>query len=83
MTFFDHAYRGKTQDISFSGLAVMFDEAFTHVNGRGLLTLKGIVLKVALIGLIRRGGRTIAQFRVESVEKGERQWQALNLAGWR
>jgi hypothetical protein len=53
------------------------------VEGRGLLALKGIVLKVALIGVIRRGGQSIAQFRVESVEKGERQWQALNMAGWR
>jgi cellulose synthase (UDP-forming) len=83
MIFYDHAYRGKTQDISFSGLAVKFDEAFTHVEGRGLLALKGIVLKVAVIGVIRRGGQSIAQFRVESVEKGERQWQALNMAGWR
>jgi hypothetical protein len=83
VTFYDHAYRGTTQDISFAGLAVKFDEAFTHLDGRGLLALKDITLKVALIGVMRRGGRTIAQFRVESVEKGERQWQALNMAGWR
>jgi cellulose synthase (UDP-forming) len=80
--FYGRAYAAKTQDISFSGIAVMFDEAFIHVSGRGLLALKGITLKVALIGVIRRQGRTIAQFRVESVEKGERQWQALNMAGW-
>jgi hypothetical protein len=83
VTFDDQPYSGRTQDISFSGLAVMFDGAFTHVNGRGLLALKNISLKVAPIGVIRRGGRSIAQFRVESVEKGERQWQALNMAGWR
>ena len=58
------------------------EEEFTHVSGSGLVMLEGITLKVALVGIIRQGGQTIAQFRVESVDKGEGQWHALIMSDW-
>jgi cellulose synthase (UDP-forming) len=82
LTFAGQVYTGRTQDISFSGLAVVIDEDFPHVSGQGLVSLQDIALKVALIGVIRHGSRTIAHFRVDSVDKGEEPWHALNLSGW-
>lgn len=80
--FRGRSYSGWTKDIAFSGLAVVIDEAFEHVSGPGLISLQGITLKVALIGVIRDEHRTIAQFRVDSVDKGEGEWHALNSSAW-
>ena len=80
--FHGRSYSGHTKDISFVGLAVVIDDAFDHVSGPALLFLEGITLKVSLIGVIRYRRRTIAQLRVESVDKGEGQWHALNVSGW-
>jgi cellulose synthase (UDP-forming) len=76
------SYSGRTKDISFSGLAVVIDDDFNHVSGQGLVSLQDITLKVALIGVVRYGNQTIAQFRVDSVDKGEEKWHALNSSGW-
>jgi cellulose synthase (UDP-forming) len=76
------SYKGHTKDLSFLGLSVAIDEDFSHVKGPALISLKGITLKVSLIGVSRYGHRTLAQFRVESVDKGEEQWHALNMSGW-
>ena len=76
------SYKGQTKDISFLGLSVAIDEDFSHVKGPALVSLNGITLKVSLIGVSRYGHRTLAQFRVESVDKGEEQWHALNMSGW-
>ena len=75
------SYVGRTKDISFVGLSVAIDDAFSHVNGPALVFVEGITLKVSLIGAIRVGYHTIAQFRVEGVDKGEEQWQALHMSG--
>jgi cellulose synthase (UDP-forming) len=80
LEFHGRSYRGYTKDISFLGLAVTFQDEFTHVSGSGLLFLKGITVKVALIGVIRHERRTVAQFRVESVDKGEQQWHTLHMS---
>jgi hypothetical protein len=80
--FHGRSYCGWTKDIAFSGLAVVIDEDFNHVRGNGLISLQGITLKVALIGVIRNDRRTIAQFRVDSVDKGEGEWHALNSSVW-
>ncbi|HEY7532942.1 MAG TPA: glycosyltransferase [Nitrospiraceae bacterium] len=80
--FHSRSYKGHTKDISFLGLSVAIDEDFTHTKGPALITIKGMVLKVSLIGASRYGRRTVAQFRVNSVDKGEEQWHALNMSGW-
>ena len=80
LDFHGHAYTGYTKDISFLGLAVVFTDDFDQDSGRGLLCLNDVTLKVALIGAVKRGRRTMAQFRVESVDKGEKQWHALNIS---
>ena len=76
--FHGRSYSGWTKDIAFSGLAVVIDEDFTHVSGQGQIFLHEITLKVALIGVVRDEHRTIVQFRVDSVDKGEEKWDALN-----
>ena len=78
----DRVHKGRTKNISFSGLAVVVDDDFTPTSGQGLLCLQEITLKVALIGVVRYRHQTIAQFRVDSVDKGEGQWHALNLSSW-
>lgn len=80
--FHGRSYRGRTKDVSFLGLSVVVDRDFDQVNGPALVILKGITLKGWLVGVSRHGGRPVAQFRVESVDQGEEQWQALNLSGW-
>ena len=79
--FHGRSYSAYTKDISFLGLAVSIKDEFSHVSGPALLSLNGITLKVSLIGVIRHGRRTVAQFRVESVDKGEERWDALNISG--
>ena len=81
LEFQGRSYSGYTKDISFLGIAMACNDDFANVSGPGLLSLKDIRLKVALIGAVRHGRRTVAQFRIESVEKGEKQWHALNMAG--
>jgi PilZ domain len=79
--FHGHSYSGYTEDISFAGIAVAIDEDFSHASGPALLLLEGMTLKVTLIGALRYGRRTVAQFRVESIDKGEERWLALNMSG--
>ena len=79
--FHGHSYAGHTKDISFAGLAVAIDDDFSHVSGPALVFLEGITLKTALIGIARYGHQTVAQFRVETVDKGEERWHALNMSG--
>jgi hypothetical protein len=76
------SYKGHTKDISFLGLSVAIDEDFSHTKGPGLISLNEILLKVSLIGVSRYGYRTVGQFRVDGVDKGEEQWHALNMSGW-
>ena len=80
--FHGRSYRGRTKDVSFLGVSVVVDRDFDQMNGPALVILKGITIKGWLVGVSRQGGRSVAQFRVESVDKGEEQWQALNLSGW-
>jgi len=82
LEFHGRRYSCHTKDISFLGLSVTVEDEFTSVSGPALLFLEGITLKVLLIGVIRHGRRTVAQFRVESVDKGEERWHALNMSGW-
>jgi hypothetical protein len=80
--FHGRSYKGHTKDISFLGLSVAIDEDFNNTKGPALISLNGITLKVSLIGVSRYGRRTVAQFRVDGVDKGEEQWHALNMSGW-
>jgi cellulose synthase (UDP-forming) len=80
--FHGRSYSGRTNDISFLGLSVAIENAFTHVGGPALVFFEGITLKVSLVGVTRQGHRTVAQFRVEGVDKGEERWHALNMSGW-
>jgi hypothetical protein len=61
---------------------VAIDDDFSHVNGHALVFLEGVTLKALLIGVARYGRQTVAQFRVESVDKGAEQWHALNTSHW-
>lgn len=79
--FGGRVYSGRTKNISFSGLAVLVDEDFSYVSGRGLILTRGSVLKAVLIGSTRYGNRTLLHFRIDSIEKGEERWQQLNLSG--
>lgn len=80
--FDGRSYSGQTKDVSFQGLAAIMDEDCTGISGQGLVSIKGIILKVKFISLARSGRKAIAQFRVDGVDKGERSWHALNSSGW-
>ena len=80
IAFHGRSYAGRTKDLCFVGLAVVMDDDFEHESGPALVYLEGITLKVRLVSVCRQQGRAIAQFRVESVDKGEARWQALNVS---
>jgi cellulose synthase (UDP-forming) len=73
-------YLGRTHDISFSGLTIVVNEAFDHRSGLGVVTLQDVSLKVALITVVKYGSQTLLHVRVDSVDKGEAKWRALNLS---
>jgi hypothetical protein len=80
--FHGRSYSGRNKDISFLGLSVAVENDFSHVSGPALIFMEGITLKVSMVGVARQGRRTVAQFRVEGVDKGEERWHALNMSGW-
>ena len=82
IVFHGRSYSGRTKDFCFVGLSVAIDSGFTHVSGPALIVLDGVTLKVSLVGVTQQGRQPVAQFRVESVDKGEEQWHALNMSGW-
>ena len=70
--------RGTTQDVSFTGLCVAFPGNQALALERGLLHLESVVLKVMPISSVQQHGRTIVRFKIESIEKGEREWEAFH-----
>lgn len=72
------SYAGRTRDICFVGLAVTIDGDMELESGPALIFFDGMTLKVWLIKVNRFRRHTVAQFRVDGIDKGKEQWHALN-----
>jgi cellulose synthase (UDP-forming) len=74
---------GTLQDISFTGLTVLFPSAPKGSLVGSLLELPQITLKVSPVSTMRRLRKTCVHFKVESIEQGEQRWRELHDRRWR
>jgi cellulose synthase (UDP-forming) len=74
---------GKLEDMSFTGVSVLFPSAPKESLAGSLLELPSITLKVSPVSTVRRLRKTRVRFRVESVERGAQRWRDLHDRQWR
>lgn len=74
---------GTLEDISFTGLSVLFPSAPKGSLVGSLLELPQITLKVSPVSMMRRLRKTCVHFKVESIEQGEQRWRELHDRRWR
>jgi hypothetical protein len=74
---------GTLEDISFTGLSVLFPSAPKGSLVGSLLELPQITLKVSPVSMMRRLHKTWIHFKVESIEQGEQRWRELHDRRWR
>jgi cellulose synthase (UDP-forming) len=74
---------GKLEDISFTGVSVLFPSTPNGSFTRALLELPHTTLKVSPVSVVHGLRTTSVRFRVESIERGEKHWRALHEKRWR
>ncbi len=74
---------GTLEDMSFTGVSVLFPSAPKGSLAGSFLELPQITLKVAPVSIVRRWRHICIRFRVESIEQGEQRWRDLHHARWR
>lgn len=74
---------GKLENISFTGVSVLFPSTPKGSLAGSLLELPHITLKVSPISIVPRLRKTSIRFRVESVERGEQYWREVHDRNWR
>jgi cellulose synthase (UDP-forming) len=73
---------GKLEDMSFTGLSVLFPSSPKGSLVGALLELPRVTLKVSPVSVIYRLRTTCIRFRVESIERGEQHWRELHEDQW-
>jgi cellulose synthase (UDP-forming) len=73
-------WRGRVEDMSFTGVSALFSGAPQDSLAGALLELPGVTLKVRPVGMVRKWKKTLVHFRVVSIESGEEQWRRLHYA---
>lgn len=73
---------GRLEDMSFTGVSVLFPSTPKGSLVGGLLELPRITLKVSPVSVMHRFRTTCVRFRVESIERGERHWRELHQKKW-
>lgn len=76
-------WRGQVENMSFTGVSVLFSESPQDSLNDTLLELPGVMLKVSPVGMVRKQRQTLVHFQVVSIESGEEQWHSLHNARWR
>jgi cellulose synthase (UDP-forming) len=74
---------GKLEDMSFTGVSVLFPSAPKGSLVGALLELPRITLKVSPVSVMHRLRTSCVRFRVESIERGEQHWRELHQKHWR
>lgn len=67
---------GTTRDVSFAGVSAIFSGDHEVRSPTCVLSIQDVELAVSTIECVKRGGETLARFRVEAVTRGESEWQA-------
>ncbi|MEK7350779.1 MAG: glycosyltransferase [Nitrospirota bacterium] len=73
-------WRGRVEDMSFTGVSAIFSGSPQDSLAGALLELPGVTLKVSPVGMVRKWKKTLVHFRVVSIESGEEQWRRLHHA---
>lgn len=76
-------WRGRVEDMSFTGVSALFSGSPQDSLVGSLLELPGVTLKVSPVAMIRKRRKTLVHFQVVSIESGEEQWRSLHDARWR
>ncbi len=74
---------GKLEDMSFTGVSVLFPSVPKGSLVGALLELPRITLKVSPVSVMHRLRTSCVRFRVESIERGEQHWRELHQKHWR
>ena len=67
---------GRTWDISFAGVTVVFPGKHELRSEACLLSIEDVELTVTPIDSVERNDETLVRFRIETIAKGEPTWQA-------
>jgi len=76
-------WRGRVEDMSFTGVSALFSGSPQDSLVGSLLELPGVTLKVSPVAMIRKRRKTLVHFQVVSIESGEERWRSLHNARWR
>lgn len=75
--------KGLTQDLSYTGLSVLFSDFNPGHLWGAILHIKFVKLKALPIGIEYRGSDALVRFRVDHIEEGKERWQDLHYSCWR
>ena len=76
-------WRGRVENMSFTGVSVLFSGSPHDSLVGTLLELPGVTLKVNPVGMVRKRRKTLVHFQVVSIESGEERWRRSHDARWR
>ena len=74
---------GLTQDLSYSGLAVLFPNFSPGQLWGAILQVKFVRLKALPVSIEHRGLDALVRFRVDNIEEGKERWRDLHYSYWR
>lgn len=74
--------KGLTQDLSYSGLAVLFPNFSPDQLWGAILQVKFVRLKALPVSIEHRGLETLVRFRVDTIEEGKERWRDLHYSYW-
>ena len=76
-------WRGRGEDMSFTGVSALFSGSPQNSLVGSLLELPGVTLKVRPVTMVQKQRKTLVHFQVVSIESGEERWRSLHNARWR
>jgi hypothetical protein len=76
-------HKGLTQDLSYSGLAVLFPNFSPGQLWGAILQVKFVRLKALPVSIEHRGLDALVRFRVDNIEEGKERWRDLHYSYWR
>ncbi len=73
---------GRLEDMSFTGVSVLFASVPKGSFVGGLLELPRVTLKVTPVSVMHRFRNTCVRFRVDRIERGQQHWRELHKKQW-
>ena len=73
-------WRGRVEDMSFTGISALFSGSPQDSLVGSLLELPGVTLKVSPVAMITKRRKTLVHVQAVSIESGEERWRSLHNA---